>query len=61
MSKYQPFTITSLEDLLDAMHNLPLKDQKIVAEDILRRFWENHWEIFVDYDGSLRISKTEEL
>jgi adenylate kinase len=61
VSKYQPFTITDLDELLDAMRNLPLKDQKTVAEDVLRRLHENHWEIFMDYDGSLTVTKTEEL
>ena len=61
MSKYQPFIITDLDELLEAIHHFPLKDQKIVAEDVLRRLWENHWEVFMDYDGSLTVTKTEEL
>ena len=48
-------------DLVDGVSKLPLKDQKDLAEDILKRFYEKGWYVSLDIDSSLRVTKTEEL
>lgn len=49
------------DDLVDGVSKLPLKDQKDLAQDILMRFYEKGWDVSLDIDYSLRVTKTEEL
>ena len=59
-TKQQGAFISDFDDLLGHVARLPLKDQKDLAEDILRRLTEGHWEC--DWDGYyLSVSKTESL
>ena len=59
-TKQQGAFIGDFNDLVDHVENIPLKDQKDLAEDILRRLTEGHWECH--WDGSdLNVSKTESL
>lgn len=52
--------VTSVEEVDDLLSNLPLKDQKDLAEDILIRLYEKGYDVVWDY-GTLTASKTEEL
>ena len=59
-TKDQGAFIGDFDDLLGHVSRLPLKDQKDLAEDILRRLTEGHWECHWD-SYSLSVSKTESL
>lgn len=54
------FFVGSFEDLVYNVRNLPLKDQKDLAEDILRMFYEDGWDVHWAAPD-LHVSKTEEL
>jgi len=58
---YQTFTVSSFDELLDNVVRIPIKDQKDLAEDILKKLYEEGWVLYPDYDGSLTASKTEKL
>jgi hypothetical protein len=60
MSKYNTFTVSSFEELCDNVIRIPLKDQKDLAEDILRRLEEDGWDTYWD-QANLVATKTEEL
>jgi hypothetical protein len=49
------------DDLLDGVRSLSLKTQKDLAEDVLRRLYEQGWEVALDHDYSLIVTKTEVL
>jgi len=57
---YGTFCVSNFEELVDAVKNLPLKDQKDLAEDILLGFYELGWDV-TWAAPDLMISKTEEL
>ena len=59
-TKQQGAFISDFNDLLGHVSRLPLKDQKDLAEDILRRLTEGHWECYWD-SYNLSVSKTESL
>ena len=52
--------IADFEDLVHHVSTIPLKEQKDLAEEILRRLTEDHWECHWD-SYSLCVSKTESL
>jgi len=60
MNSYGTFCVSSYDQLVDAVFNLPLKDQKDLAEDILRKFDEKGWDVeWASPD--LMIFKTEKI
>ena len=61
MSKDQGCYIDSFDDLLDHVIRLPLKDQKDLAEDILRRLEEKGYDVIYHGCGELQAIKTESL
>ena len=52
--------VGSFDDLVDAIKNLPLKDQKDIAEDILCRLEQNGYECNW-FNPDLSATKTEQL
>lgn len=59
-TKQQGAYIDGFDDLLDHVSRLPVKDQKDLAEGILRRLSQGGWECQWD-DYNLKATKTETL